>query len=86
MNFGQALELLKSGVAVRRIGWNAGGQFVYHVPAASWPVQTGPARNFFGDGALIPYDAYLALKNANGTVSTWAPSCSDALAEDWSYA
>jgi hypothetical protein len=86
MNFGQALELLKSGVAVRRMGWNAPGQFVYLVPANSYPVQTGAARTFFGEGTMVPYDAYLALKNSHGTVSTWAPSCSDALAEDWSYA
>ena len=83
MTFGQALEALKAGKQVARAGWNGKGQFVYLVPAASYPVQTGAAKAIFGDAALVPYRPYLALKTAQGDVATWAPSCSDALAEDW---
>lgn len=32
---------------------------------------------------LVPANAYFALKGVDNTVSTWAPSVSDALAEDW---
>ena len=32
---------------------------------------------------MVPYAAYLALKNVDETVSTWAPSINDTLAEDW---
>lgn len=83
LNFGEALRLLKNGATVARAGWNGAGMFVYLVPAASYPAQTGAAKAHFGDGALVPYRAYLALKTAQGDVATWAPSCSDALAEDW---
>ena len=83
MTFGQALEALKAGKQVARAGWNGKGQSVYLVPAASYPVQTGAAKAIFGDAALVPYRPYLALKTAQGDVATWAPSCSDALAEDW---
>ena len=83
MNFGKALELLKSGMKVARIGWNGIGMFAYLVPAASYLAQTRVAKEHFGDGAMVPYRAYLALKTAQGDIATWAPSCSDVLAEDW---
>ena len=83
MTFGLAIEALKAGKRVARAGWNGAGQFVYLVPAASYPAQTGIAKAYFGADAMVPYRAYLALKTAQGDVSTWAPSCSDALAEDW---
>lgn len=83
MNFGQALEILKHGGKVERAGWNGKGMFAYYVPANAYPAQTGVAKAYFGDSTLVPYNAYIALKGVDGTVSTWAPSCSDALAEDW---
>ena len=83
ISFGLAIEALKAGKRVARAGWNGAGQFVYLVPAASYPAQTSIAKAHFGADAMVPYRAYLALKTAQGDVSTWAPSCSDALAEDW---
>ena len=82
-DFALALRALKRGARVTRADWNGKGQFVYLVPAASYPVQTGAAAAHFGEGALVPYRAYLALKTAQGDVATWAPSCSDVLADDW---
>lgn len=84
MDFGQALDALKEGRRVARAGWNGKGMFAYYVPAASYPVQTGAAKAHFGEGALVPYREYLALKTADGDVATWSPSTSDALATDWS--
>lgn len=83
MNFSQALDALKAGQRIARIGWNGKGMFAYLVPAASYPVQTGAAKAHFGDGALVPYNAYLAIKNVDETVSTWVPSVNDCLAGDW---
>ena len=83
LTFGHALEAMKAGHRVTRTGWNGKGQFVYYVPAASYPVQTGAAKAHFGEGTLVPYRAYLALKTTSGDVATWTPSCSDVLAEDW---
>lgn len=83
LTFGLAVEALKQGHRVARTGWNGKGMFVYLVPAASYPVQTGAAKAHFGAGSMVPYNAYLALKGVDDTVSTWAPSCNDALAEDW---
>jgi hypothetical protein len=83
MCFSGALLHLKGGARITREGWNGRGMFVYLVPANSYPAQTDAAKAHFGDGALVPYNAYAALVGANGTVSTWAPSIGDTLAEDW---
>jgi hypothetical protein len=83
MTFGDALEAMKVGQRVARAGWNGKGMFVYLVPAAAYPVQTGAAKAHFGEDVMVPYRAYLALKTVDEDVATWAPSCSDVLAEDW---
>ena len=83
LKFGQALEAIKAGQRIARTGWNGKGMFVYFVPPASYPVQTGAAKAHFGEGAMVPYNAYMAIKNVDGTVSTWVPSVNDCLASDW---
>ena len=83
MAFGVALEALKLGHRVSREGWNGKGMFVYIVPKDSYPAKTGAAKAHFGAGALVPYNAYFAIKNVNDTVSTWVPSVNDCLSEDW---
>lgn len=75
MTFGMAVDALKTGKSVERAGWNGKGQFVYLVP--------GVAKADFDEGVMIPYASFLVLKGMDGTVNTWAPSVSDALAEDW---
>jgi hypothetical protein len=81
MNFGLAIEALKKGCKVARNGWNGKGMYVYYVPANSYASITDAAKKEFGD--VVPYNAYLAIKNVNGTVSTWVPSINDCLSEDW---
>lgn len=83
MPFGMAMEAIKQGLRVARKGWNGAGMFVYYVPAASYPAQSKAAKEYFGDGAMVPYRAYMALRTADGSVAAWAPSGSDALADDW---
>lgn len=84
-DFGTALHLLKRGKKLARKGWNGSGMFVYYVPAASYPMQRNNKETMGGlfPNDMVPYREYLALKTAQNDVSTWAPSVSDALAEDW---
>lgn len=87
-DFGEAVRKLKAGKKVMRAGWNGKGMFVYYVPAASYPVERNNKATMAGEFAddMVPYREYLALKTAQNDVSTWAPSVSDALAEDWQLA
>jgi hypothetical protein len=80
-NFGTAIALLKGGRKVARKGWNGKGMFVYYIPGGEYATQTEIAKQEFGEVAY--YNPYLAIKNVNGTVSTWVPSINDVLAEDW---
>ncbi|EKS9798247.1 MULTISPECIES: DUF2829 domain-containing protein [Burkholderia] len=82
-DFGFALNWLRHGRRVARTGWNGSGQFVYLVPPAAYPVQTGAAKEHFGAGSLVPYNAYFALKGVDDRISTWVPSVTDCLAQDW---
>lgn len=83
LTFGLAVDAMKLGLRVARSGWNGKGMFLYFVPAASYPARTGAAKRFFGADAMVPYRAYIAMKTVRGDVVTWAPTVSDALAEDW---
>jgi hypothetical protein len=83
LSFGQAIELMKEGKKVTRTGWNGKGMFVYYVPANSYPAERGTnVQGVFPDD-MVPYRHYLALKTAQNDVAVWAPSTSDALANDW---
>jgi hypothetical protein len=81
LTFGLAVEALKKGFKLARNGWNGKGMFIYYVPENSYPALTNIAKKEFGDTVL--FNAYLAIKNVNGIVSTWVPSINDCLAEDW---
>jgi hypothetical protein len=85
-DFGSAVRLLKQGHAVHREGWNGKGMFLYHVGADSYPAKTDIAKREFGDEALVPYRAYIAMKTAQGDVVPWVASQSDVLAVDWQLA
>jgi hypothetical protein len=83
MDFGKALEALKEGKKVVRSGWNGKGMFAYLVPGSSFPVNRHPLLGIYPEGTVITYRPHIDLKGADGSVSTWAPSNGDALAEDW---
>nr|WP_320141643.1 DUF2829 domain-containing protein [uncultured Cohaesibacter sp.] len=83
MTFGHALEALKAGCKVARAGWNGIGMFAYLVPSSEFKVNRAPLLGIYPEGHPISYRPHIDLKTADGSVATWAPSGSDALAEDW---
>lgn len=83
MNFGEAIEAVKQGKKIAREGWNGKGMFVYYVPANKYPFSTEVGKSLADEDGKVTYNAYLAIKNVNETVSTWVPSINDVLAEDW---
>jgi len=83
LTFGEALELLKAGKKVARAGWNGKGMFVFLVPGSNFKVNRPPLLGIYPEGTEINYRPHIDLKGADGSISTWAPSGSDALAEDW---
>ena len=83
LTFGNALELLKAGKKVARAGWNGKGLFLFLVPGSNFKVNRPPLLGIYPEGTEINYRPHIDLKGVDGSISTWAPSGSDALAEDW---
>lgn len=83
MNFGNALEALKSGKRVAREGWIGKGMFLYLVSGSTFTVNREPLMSILGEGAEVQYHAHVDMKTAQGYVVPWLCSQADMLAEDW---
>lgn len=85
-NFGTALSMLRAGARVTRQGWNARGQCVMLMPGYpdGIPANAAMAKAAgIEQGGKVVIRPYFMLKTADGSYVSWAPSGSDALAEDW---
>lgn len=88
LNFGQALEALKTGKRVTRSGWNGRGMYLWVLPATTVPLDwikeprlKGIAE---GNGGSVECLASIRMRTADGKVLTgWLASQSDMFAEDW---
>lgn len=68
MDFGDALEVVKNGAAIARVGWNGKGMWVkLHRP----------------DGLSKMQRPYLYMSTVDGELVPWVASHTDLLAEDW---
>jgi hypothetical protein len=93
MTFGDAIEILKLGGAVRRNGWNGNGLFVIkQVPTRITEeiipkMQSLPqsAKDLIlKDKGFIDYTSQCLIYNENtGRADSWVPSASDVFAKDW---
>jgi hypothetical protein len=93
MTFSQAIECLKNGMRVARIGWNGKGMFIYmtvgntvskdFIPKfASLP----PSVKTFLEtkGEDIVFNPSITMYNAQGQMQPgWLCSQADLLADDW---
>jgi hypothetical protein len=83
VNFGQALDALKSAKKVAREGWNGKGMFIFLVPGSVFNVNRPPLLGIYPEGTQIRYHAHIDMKTADGQVVPWLASQTDVLAEDW---
>jgi len=80
MNFSEAMKAAQAGEAVSC--WTP-YWFVYWVPPASYPAQTGIAKTYFGDNGIVPYAGYFAQYIADdGKVSVYHPT-QEELFKEW---
>lgn len=82
-NFGWALEQLKAGNRVCRLGWNGKDQFIFLVPGSTFKVNRPPLLGIYPEGTEINYQSHIDMKTAQDTVVPWLASQSDLLSEDW---
>lgn len=93
MNFGETIEALRVGLAVRRKGWNGKGLFVVkqipaHIEGDIIPkMQSLPqiAKDILmsRENPHIDYTNQMLIINPDGRADSWVPSSSDIFAEDW---
>lgn len=92
MKFGEALQLLEDGEAVRRSGWNGKGMWIAYSPGATML----PAEKFFSrcnaafarsNGGAADVLPCLTMRTADGKILMgWLASQTDMLANDWELA
>ena len=83
MNFGDALQHLKSGGRASREGWNGKGMFIFLVPGSRFAVNRAPLMGIYPEGTVIDYRSHIDMKTAQGDVVPWVASQTDLLADDW---
>ena len=93
MNFGDAIEVLRQGGAVRRSGWNGKGLFVIKQVPAHIESDIIPKMQSLPQSAkdlimrskgFVDYTSQCIIYNENnGRADSWVPSISDVFSEDW---
>ena len=92
MNFGQAIEALKNGKKVTRVGWNGKGMFLYMTTGSVVHLDEMKSetanylRSFCKDKGMdeIEICSHIDMKTAdNKLVIGWIASQTDMFAEDW---
>lgn len=86
MTFGEALDALKQGRKVARLGWNGKGMFLVLQPGSEvsgLDMRNYLAREYYGS-SLVRIAPHIDLKAADDTyVVGWTASQQDMLSEDW---
>jgi len=97
-NFANALEALKQGKKIQRLGWNGKDLFVFMQVPSAIPanvvskMQSLPQSvkdefqkrfNYPNIQDGIHYSNQLAIVKPNSEINGWVPSVSDLLADDW---
>lgn len=83
MNFETVLSYVKSGMKVRRQGWNGKGMFIFLVPGSTFKVNRPPLLGIYPEGTEIKYHAHIDMRTADGQIVPWLASQTDILADDW---
>ena len=83
MNFGQAIEVLKTGNKVTRVGWNGKDMFLFLVQGSQFKVNRPPLLGIYPEGTEINYRPHIDMKTADNQIVPWLASQTDVLAEDW---
>ena len=83
ITFSKALDALKEGKRVARIGWNGKGMFVFLVPGSTFKVNRAPLLGIYPEGTEINYHAHIDMKTADNMIVPWLASQTDILANDW---
>jgi hypothetical protein len=85
VNFGHALEMMKQGFKVARLGWNGKGMWLIYVPGSeSVKPVAGTPYSKAGIVESVNINPHIDMFTADGCMQPgWLASQTDMLAEDW---
>lgn len=89
LNFGLALEALKTGKKIARQGWNGKGMFLFLLPAGKIPktaIHDPALKTVLENTGKDHFEALgsIRMKTADDKILTgWLASQTDMLSEDW---
>lgn len=88
MPFGAAIELIKLGFKMTRVGWNGrrsdgSAMYVFIVDGSKFNVNRPPLNKQFPEGTEITYKPHIDMVHADDSVGVWQAVTNDILAEDW---
>jgi Protein of unknown function (DUF2829) len=85
MNFGQAIECLKSGQRVQRAGWNGRNMFLVYVPGTKdAKLNEGTPYEKALNSNIVTINPHIDMYTATGEFQPgWLASQTDMLADDW---
>lgn len=88
MDIGQAIAAIKDGKRVARSGWNGKDMWISYSggnPQLSAANFWSKANREYAEanGGFAEVRPSMTIKNQDGTISFWAPSVGDTLADDW---
>lgn len=78
LTLGEAIEAMKSGDKVARVGWNGKGMFLFLIAETAW----GFATDVKGLDKITTC-AFICMKTADNKLIPWLASQADALANDY---
>lgn len=81
--FGWAIERLKDGAKVARMGWNGKNMFLFLIAGSQFKVNRAPLLGIYPEGTEINYCPHIDMKTADNKIVPWLASQTDMLAEDW---
>lgn len=85
MTFSDALDHIKKGRRMARMGWNGKGMYIFLVPGSTFEVNRPPLSDIYPPGTVINYRPHIDMCDAEGKIVPWLASQTDVLAEDWMY-
>ena len=83
---GWAVEQMRRGNRVCRVGWNVKGMFLFLVPGSIFTVNIPPLLGIYPEGTQVNYHPHVDMKTATEEIVPWVCSQSDLLAADWVFA
>jgi len=83
--FSQALEAVKEGHKVTRMGWAIGPErpIIFMVPGSHFEVSRPPLLGIYPEGTPIDYHPHVDMRTRYGYVVPWLCSQVDLFADDW---